>query len=217
MTYTLLKQEAKARNIEVADAEVEQQLAVMKQEARSEEAFTKALADRKMTVERLRADARVELAIAKMMNAQVATAAAATDADAQGVLREEPGQVQARRIGARQPHPDPRRATRRRADGQGQGAARIDAVLKRARAGEDFAALAREHSQDGSAAQGGDLNYFLKGKMVQPFDQVAFTLKPSEISDVVTTSSATTSSRSPIASRRARCRSRKSARTSRSS
>src|SRR5439155_13182507 len=65
--------------------------------------------------------------------------------------------------------------------------AEIDAVLKQAKAGADFAKLAQQHSQDGSAAQGGDLNYFSKGQMVPEFDKVAFALKPGQLSGVVTT------------------------------
>ena len=60
-------------------------------------------------------------------------------------------------------------------------------VLKRAKAGEDFAALAKANSEDGSASQGGDLGPFPRGRMVPEFDKVAFSLKPGEISDVVTT------------------------------
>ena len=60
-------------------------------------------------------------------------------------------------------------------------------MLKRAKAGEDFAALAKENSEDGSASQGGDLGFFPRGRMVPAFDQAAFALKPGEISEVVTT------------------------------
>jgi peptidyl-prolyl cis-trans isomerase C len=186
VTYTMLKQEAKARNIEVAEAEIEQQIAVMKQEARSEAAFTKALADRKMTVERLKADARVQLAISKMMNAQVAGAAEATDADAKAFYDKNPDKFK-RGESVRASHILIRVSDKAPEEEKKKARARIDAVLKRAKAGEDFAVLAREHSQDGSAAQGGDLNYFVKGQMVAPFDQAAFALKPNEISDVVTT------------------------------
>lgn len=51
--------------------------------------------------------------------------------------------------------------------------------------GADFAALAREHSEDGSAAQGGDLGEFGRGAMVPPFDEAVFRLSPNQISDVV--------------------------------
>jgi parvulin-like peptidyl-prolyl isomerase len=49
----------------------------------------------------------------------------------------------------------------------------------------DFAALARQHSDDASAAQGGDLGEFGRGAMVAAFDEAVFRLAPDEISDVV--------------------------------
>ena len=52
--------------------------------------------------------------------------------------------------------------------------AEAEALLARAQAGEDFAALAREHSDDGSAQNGGDLGWFQRGRMVPPFEQAAF-------------------------------------------
>ena len=50
----------------------------------------------------------------------------------------------------------------------------------------NFAALAKEFSQDpGSAANGGDLGMFARGMMVKPFDEAVFKLKVGEISDLV--------------------------------
>lgn len=51
----------------------------------------------------------------------------------------------------------------------------------------NFAALARQHSQDGSAQQGGDLGLFPKGAMVPQFEQALLALKPGEISPVIQT------------------------------
>lgn len=62
-------------------------------------------------------------------------------------------------------------------------------VAARARAGEDFAALAAQHSDDpGSKAQGGDLGFFPRGRMVPEFDEAVFGMAPGSVSDPVRTS-----------------------------
>jgi parvulin-like peptidyl-prolyl isomerase len=51
-------------------------------------------------------------------------------------------------------------------------------VLERLKKGDDFAKLAAELSQDsGTASKGGDLGWFGRGRMVQPFEEAAFNLK----------------------------------------
>lgn len=61
-------------------------------------------------------------------------------------------------------------------------------LLQRIRDGEDFAQLARRYSDDpGSAELGGDLGWFRRGRMVQEFEDVAFSLPAGAVSQVVET------------------------------
>lgn len=65
---------------------------------------------------------------------------------------------------------------------------KIDEILSRARAGEDFATLAKENSEDTSTKDnGGELQPFSHGEMLPEFDAAAFSLTNNQISDVVTT------------------------------
>lgn len=64
--------------------------------------------------------------------------------------------------------------------------AKAEDILRRARAGEDFAKLADEFTEDPSGrGRGGDLGWFGRGMMVKPFEDAAFALKPGELSGVV--------------------------------
>jgi peptidyl-prolyl cis-trans isomerase D len=65
--------------------------------------------------------------------------------------------------------------------------ARADELLQAVRKSPDsFAEVAKKNSQDaGSAANGGDLDFFARGAMVKPFEDAAFAMKNGDISEVV--------------------------------
>jgi peptidyl-prolyl cis-trans isomerase C len=134
----------------------------------------------------VRSDAKVEMAINKMMEAAIANQPAVTDVQSREFYDRNPDRfkqdesVRASHILFRVDEKADE-ATKKKA------LAKARAVLKQARGGADFSALAKKHSQDSSAQQGGDLNYFVRGQMVAPFDKAAFSLKPGEVSDIVTT------------------------------
>lgn len=65
---------------------------------------------------------------------------------------------------------------------------KAEMYLKKIQSGEDFAKLASEFSDDpGSKTKGGELGFFPRGRMVKPFEDAAFSLKPGETSGIVET------------------------------
>ena len=60
----------------------------------------------------------------------------------------------------------------------------IDSLYQVVLAGADFAEIATAHSDDkGSAVRGGDLGWFGRGMMVQPFENITFDMQPGEMSE----------------------------------
>jgi peptidyl-prolyl cis-trans isomerase SurA len=62
-----------------------------------------------------------------------------------------------------------------------------EVILGKVKAGEDFALLAKNYSDDATGANGGDLGWFNKGDMVPAFEAAAFALEPGQVSDIVET------------------------------
>ena len=61
--------------------------------------------------------------------------------------------------------------------------AQIDSIYALLKAGANFEELAKTESQDGTARRGGDLGWFGRGRMVQPFEDIAFDLADGAISE----------------------------------
>jgi peptidyl-prolyl cis-trans isomerase C len=78
---------------------------------------------------------------------------------------------------------DPQASASQKAEAQ----KKLKKIQEKVRKGEDFAALAKEHSQCPSSAQGGDLGYFQRGQMVKPFEEAAFALEAGKVSKIVET------------------------------
>jgi peptidyl-prolyl cis-trans isomerase D len=65
---------------------------------------------------------------------------------------------------------------------------KAEEVRQMAVAGDNFAALAKQYSEGPSAGKGGDLGLFPRGRMIKPFDDAVFAMKPGEVSQIVETS-----------------------------
>jgi peptidyl-prolyl cis-trans isomerase C len=185
--YKLLTQESKLRKVAVPDADVEARISQIRGQFPSEDVFLQALQQRQLTLEQLRSDARQDMAVAKMIQEEVEPKTTVKPEQVTDFYAKNPDQFK---------QPERVRASHiliavaENADAPTRAAARAKAeqVLQDLKSGKDFAALAKEHSQDpGSAAKGGDLGFFEQGQMVGPFNDAAFTLAPGATSDLVET------------------------------
>jgi peptidyl-prolyl cis-trans isomerase D len=112
--------------------------------------------------------------------------APASDADLRDYFEKNPGEFKTERsVHAR--HILFRLAEGAPADEEKKIRERAQFVLEKARSGADFAALAREFSQDSSGPAGGDLGWFAAGQMVPAFEKAAFALGKGKVSDLVRT------------------------------
>ena len=61
----------------------------------------------------------------------------------------------------------------------------LNKLLLKIKAGSSFEELAKKHSEDGTAAEGGDLGWFKPGEMVPAFEAAAFDLEAGQVSEIV--------------------------------
>ncbi|MGH9362322.1 MAG: peptidylprolyl isomerase, partial [Thermoanaerobaculia bacterium] len=181
----LLRQEALAQGVTVTDDEVKKEIDNLRGQFATPEAFTQALAAEGMSEQQLLERARQEFLVQKYVETKVAPKVAVSDEAAKAFYDQNqdrmktPERLHLRHIlvGVE--------ATATPEDKQ-KAKTEADAVLAKVKAGGDFAALAKEHSDDpGSKESGGDLNWISKGQTVEPFEKAAFALKDQEVSGVV--------------------------------
>ena len=185
--YHVLSQEAHARKMDATDAEVEARIAQIKSGMASADAFQQALAAQGISVEQLRTETRMSLQAGKLVDAEVNSKIAVSDAEVatfyqQNIDRFKQGEsVHASHILVAAPqNADP--AARQ------QARVKAEVVLKAVKGGADFATVARSQSMDpGSAQNGGDLGFFPRGQMDPAFEKAAFALKPGATSGLVET------------------------------
>jgi peptidyl-prolyl cis-trans isomerase C len=184
VTYHLLAQEAHGRKMDVSDTDVDAEMLKIRQGFQTEEAYKQALLLQGVTADELRDVTHRAMQARKLVDAEVTSKITVQDAEVdafytQNVDRFKQGDtVRASHIYFKvAPDAQPSEKNQKRA-----AAAEI---LKQLRAGADFAKVARENSDDATAAKGGDLGFFGKGDLPPDFEKVAFSLKPGTMSGVV--------------------------------
>jgi parvulin-like peptidyl-prolyl isomerase len=179
----LTLQEARKRNLLATDKEVNEQLARIRQQFPSEKTFGDALAKENLNLTTLRELIRFRLtqrrvAEAVTANVKVADEDVRAAFDKDRASYDKPAQIKVSHILFR--------VTDRNQEPVAQAKARI--ALAKLADGDKFEDVARKYSEDpGSAERGGDLGYVSRGTLVKEFEEVAWTLKPGQVSGVVKT------------------------------
>ncbi len=182
----LLLDKARELAIGLTEEEVDARLEEIKTQFPSAEEFETALAGQGLTEERLRKDLKDNLVIQELLEQEVEGKIVVSDADARSFYDDnpqqfrQPEQIQASHIilTLEEGTGDAEKSDKKK---------QLEDLKARIEGGEDFAELAREHSQGPSAPRGGDLGFFSRGQMVKPFEDAAFALDVGELSGIVET------------------------------
>lgn len=185
----LIDEKIKAAKIVVTDADADAKIEeIMTMNKMTIDQIKEQLAKKNVTFDDFKEQLKKNVGIEKVIDVEMKAAgksSAVTDADAKKFYDDNaaqfstPEQVRASHILIKADMKD--EAAKAEAKKKAEG------ILVKARGGEDFAALAKEHSEDpGSKDKGGEYT-FGRGRMVKPFEDTAFSLEVGKISDPVET------------------------------
>ncbi len=182
----LLYQESQNKGVKVEDAEVNQQVDILKKRFPNEDEFKAALLEMKISEAELKSQIRKGMAIQQFVDKDLVQDVKVSQKEVKDFYKNNPGMFkQSEQIKAS--HILIKVDTQVDKSAKDQANKKIKEIQKKLEDGEDFAALAKEYSEGPSNVKGGDLGYFERGRMVKPFEDVAFKLKPGEVSGMVET------------------------------
>jgi len=168
----VLQGEARRSDIDVDSAQIESQLQGIQSRYENREAFLDQLAQNNITVDSLRRYIALQLRQQQIQQRMAQTAEAPTPDEVQSYSQEN-RRISAQHILIRAGE----NAPQAKVDSARQAAAAL--VDSAQMEGVDFAALARRHSEGPSAQRGGDLGFFSRDRMVEPFAEAAYALSDS--------------------------------------
>ena len=182
----LLLQESRKKGVTVLPEEVEKQFSTVRNRYPTKEEFIEAITRIDLTEGELKKKISKVFAINLFVNNQIIDKITVTDEEAKSYydshrdIFKQPAQVKASLILIK---------LDLYADKEKTAAAekKIKTIQEKLEAGEDFAELAKQYSEDPSSVKGGDLGYFSRGQTMKSIEDIAFALKPNDVSDAVQT------------------------------
>jgi peptidyl-prolyl cis-trans isomerase C len=182
----LLLAAAEDEGIELEKDRIENELETIRGQFPDEDGFAQALSERGYTVESFKSEMAEIMLIQKFLEDVIAAGVSLSDEDIETFYTENPAYFETGES-VTAAHILIQVDEEAGAEEKAAARSRIEEVADKIAAGEDFAALAREYSEDGSAQNGGELGTFGRGQMVPAFEEAAFALEPGEVSGIVET------------------------------
>ena len=190
----LLGEKVKEANIVITEEELVNQFTKVAADQKpplSLDEFKKKLAEYGQNFDEIKQQIKKGMAYQKVMEAQWGDKINITEEDAKKYYDENPTQFEVKeQVRASHILIAPAKVTDPNADpnqAKSEAKAKAQDLLEQIKGGADFAALAKANSACGSAARGGDLDFFPRGKMAAPFEKAAFELETGKVSDIVET------------------------------
>ncbi|MBE9503557.1 MAG: peptidylprolyl isomerase [Proteobacteria bacterium] len=182
----VLKQETEKKNIVPSAEEIDKEIENIKSQFPDIETFEKTIAEKGVTIEKIRENIVTQLAMRDMLAKEVETDITIAKSEIEKFYNDNPTYFQTQES-MKASHilikveegADEKAVTEARK--------KIDAILKELKAGGDFAEIAKKSSEGPSGPNGGDLGYFGSGQMVKPFEDAALALNVGEVSAAVKT------------------------------
>lgn len=181
----LLYQEGVKMTIDGLDKKIAEKVAQNRAKFKSEAEFAEALKSVDMTAKDMDEFTRKEIVISNYIEKEFTAKSAATEAEVKKFYDENVDQYFKKPEMVRASHVLISVDANASAEDKKKAKEKAEAVLKRIKGGEDFAAVAKAESTCPSFSQGGDLGVFGRGQMVESFENAAFALKPGEVSGLV--------------------------------
>ena len=181
----LLLGAAKKENIEVSEKEIDARVEDVNKNFETPADFEKAIQGQGMTMAKLRARYKEQIMVRHLIERKVISRISVSPTEVDAYYKEHadalaaPESIKLSNILIRLKG-DPAETEK--------AAALAKDIFARLKAGEGFAACAKEYSEGAGAEEGGAMGYVKKGDLMPQIDEVIFNLKPGEVSDIIQTS-----------------------------
>lgn len=185
----LVFQEAKAKEVEVSNSEIEEDMEAFRSRFPNQEAMEKALEEQGMTLKDIRERVRKQTLIRRLHDMEVRSKIVVSPMEVQNFYNENPDQFnQKEKVKIRSLTIRKSEEAREKGIKDEEAWQVVEGLRKEILGGKSFAEVAKEKSEDAHADKGGEGDWIERGQMIPAIDQAIFSLGKGQVSEIIETS-----------------------------